>query len=76
MTPPNGNLLLRSDEVADLLNTTVRTVQNWANSGRLPAVRVPDGTGDWRFRRADIERYLDGDQEIVESDRFQKAPNG
>lgn len=35
--------LLRSADVAGLFHVTVRTVANWASSGRLPSVRTVGG---------------------------------
>ncbi|MBM3956549.1 MAG: helix-turn-helix domain-containing protein [Gemmatimonadetes bacterium] len=32
------------------------TVRLWAREGRLPAVRIGNR---WRFRRADLDRWLD-----------------
>ena len=49
--------LLLVNEVAQLLNVHPSTVKRWADRGLLPCYRL--GTrGDRRFRRIDIEDFL------------------
>jgi excisionase family DNA binding protein len=49
---------LKKADVARLLNVSPRTLDRWARSGRLPPpVRLSDRT--LRFRRSDIQKYLD-----------------
>jgi len=48
--------LLTLEEVADRLRVSVRTVKQWANSDELPGGKVG---GSWRFRRSDVEAWLD-----------------
>ncbi len=38
--PPESDPLLTTAEVADLLNISPRTVEDWRLDGRLPAVKV------------------------------------
>lgn len=45
--------LCTSREAADYLGVNIKTVQRWADSGRLPAWRL--GTQYLRFRRSDVE---------------------
>lgn len=49
---------LTTSEVASRLfgGVSMRTVQLWAKTGKLPAVQTPGGT--WRFRREDIEAVV------------------
>lgn len=55
---PEGQHLLRSQEVAVLFDVTERTVINWAASGKLPALRTIGG--HLRFRRDDVMALLGG----------------
>ena len=49
-------MLCSSREAADYLGTSIKTIQRWAESGRLPAWRV--GNQYLRFRRGDVEAML------------------
>lgn len=53
---PDGETLLNIQQVADYLQLNHSTVYQWAQQGRLPAIKLG---GRWRFRRADIEEWLD-----------------
>ncbi len=44
-------------EVADYLRVNQRTVYRLAATRRLPSFKVG---ANWRFKRADIERWIDG----------------
>jgi len=46
---------LKTEEVLDCLKVTPRTVYRLIRTGDLPAVRVGR---QWRFRRADLEKWL------------------
>lgn len=49
------NRLLTCFEVADWLNMDEATVQRMSRAGKLPAVKIG---GRYRFRRADLEEWL------------------
>jgi excisionase family DNA binding protein len=49
--------ILTISEVSEYLKVTERTLYRLAHEGRLPAFRVG---GAWRFRRADLERWIAG----------------
>lgn len=51
--------ILRVTEVATLLRAAPRTVQLWAESGKLKAFKLGRG---WRFRREDVSGFLDDRQ--------------
>jgi excisionase family DNA binding protein len=53
---PDPEALLNIQQVADYLQLNHSTVYQWAQLGRLPAIKLG---GRWRFRRADIEEWLD-----------------
>ena len=54
----NRNLVafLTTEDVLGYLRVTPRTIYRLIRSGALPAVRIG---GQWRFRRSDINRWLD-----------------
>lgn len=51
--------LLKATEVAHLLNVHINTVRRWSNQNLLTAYRVGP-RGDRRFKKIDIERFLNG----------------
>jgi excisionase family DNA binding protein len=57
---PAERLLLSAPEVAGCLGIGVRTVWRLVATGELPApVRLP-GTRATRWRRADLDRFVEG----------------
>lgn len=52
---PNAEILTLK-EVADLLRVAEKTVYSMAQTKDLPAFKV---RGQWRFRREDIDRWID-----------------
>ncbi|NCT90218.1 helix-turn-helix domain-containing protein [Cellulomonas sp. APG4] len=46
-----------AEAVALLPGVTIRTLQRWADSGKVPSATLPSGRR--RFRRADIEALLE-----------------
>lgn len=53
---------LTTDEVLDYLQVNLRTVYRLIDAGKLPAVRVGR---QWRFRRKDIDAWLDRQHQAV-----------
>ncbi len=53
---PDSNSLLNVHQVAEYLQLNLSTVYQWAQQGRLPAIKLG---GRWRFRKADLDRWLD-----------------
>ncbi len=53
---PGHEAFLTTDEVLAYLQVNLRTVYRLIDAGKLPAVRVGR---QWRFRRADIDAWLD-----------------
>ena len=58
--PNAGDEVLTAEEAAELLRTDVATVSAMAENGTLPGRKVGD---DWRFARAAVLRWLEGDEE-------------
>ena len=54
---PNDENFLTTEEVLEYLQVNLRTVYRLIKAGKIPAVRVGR---QWRFRRRDIDRWLDG----------------
>jgi excisionase family DNA binding protein len=54
--------LLTVAEVAAVFRVDAKTINRWANGGRLRSVRTPGGAGPGhhRFSRTDIEALLNG----------------
>ncbi len=54
-----SNVMLTSTQVARILNLHINTVRRWSNQGILKAYRIGP-RGDRRFRREDIDSFLEG----------------
>jgi len=54
------NELMTIDEIADYLRVKKRTVYEWLKKGKIPAIKT---VGQWRFKKAQIDRWLDSHQE-------------
>ena len=57
---PEPEAFLTTDEVLAYLQVNLRTVYRLIDAGKLPAVRVGR---QWRFRRRDIDAWLDEQQQ-------------
>ena len=56
VAPANSQLeFLTASQVADLMNTTTRSVQSWAKNGTLPSLRIG---AEYRFKRDDVVAWL------------------
>lgn len=62
----NEEKLLDAKAVADMMGIHWRTVIRLAESGQLPAYKV---ARQWRFRRSDVEEYLERQRYRPQSDR-------
>lgn len=52
MTPDR---LIGSQEAAQLLHCSVRTLHRWVGAGKLPAQKLPGETGAYLFRVEDLD---------------------
>jgi excisionase family DNA binding protein len=52
--------LLTTAEAARMLRVSQKTIGRWVRLGQLPAVRLP--SGQFRIKRAEVERLLASDQ--------------
>jgi excisionase family DNA binding protein len=50
--------LLTLQQVSELLNVHPNTLRRWCNQGKIPVLRL-SVRGDRRFKREDIQLYLD-----------------
>ncbi|HHH42343.1 MAG TPA: helix-turn-helix domain-containing protein, partial [Chloroflexi bacterium] len=58
--PPGEQEWISLSEAAELLGVHPNTLRHWADQGEFPSVRTPGGHR--RFRRADVEAYLNRSQ--------------
>lgn len=58
---PLSEPLQTADDVAQMLGVAPRTVYLWARTGSLPHFRLG---GAVRFRRSEIEQWLQGQREL------------
>jgi excisionase family DNA binding protein len=56
------DVFLTTEEVLEYLQVNLRTVYRLIKAGRIPAVRVGR---QWRFRKADIDLWLQGQQTMT-----------
>ena len=49
---------LTSEEAAEFLKVNVETMRRWARTGVIPAAKLGN-RGGFRFRREDLERFLE-----------------
>lgn len=54
---PTDDVFLTTEEVLEYLQVNLRTVYRLIKGGKIPAVRVGR---QWRFRKRDIDAWLDG----------------
>jgi excisionase family DNA binding protein len=62
--------ILTLPEVAQLLKVAEKTVYTITQRGELPAFKVG---GQWRFRRADLDSWIDGKTRRVDGQRERGA---
>ena len=59
------NPMLRTSDVARILNVHINTVRRWSNQGILKSYRI-GSRGDRRFRREDIDSFFSRDDKLKE----------
>jgi excisionase family DNA binding protein len=57
-----------SADVAEMLGSNIKQIQQMARDGRIPARRLP-GARKYRFLRDDIVEWLHSDATAIESDQ-------
>jgi excisionase family DNA binding protein len=60
-------------DVADYLKLAERTVYGYAQKGILPGIKICSA---WRFRKADIDRWLEEQRRITEESTSGKKRGG
>ena len=68
---PNDEVFLTTEEVLEYLQVNLRTVYRLIKAGKIPAVRVGR---QWRFRKRDIDAWLDSQRPARGGDRTGAAP--
>ena len=61
---PQQDTILTLKEVAAYLKLADRTVYLYAQTGKLPGIKFGSA---WRFRRADIDRWVEEQRRLTES---------
>lgn len=56
LDPMKQTPLITSRDLAAELCVSYQTMCSWSKSGKVPAIRMPDGS--WRYRRADIDAWI------------------
>ncbi len=68
--PADTATVMTVQEVADYLRVNQRTVYRLAATRKLPSFKVG---ANWRFKRADIERWIAGQMEETASNETSKS---
>jgi len=67
----SDDIFLTTEEVLAYLQVNLRTVYRLIKAGKIPAVRVGR---QWRFRKRDIDAWLDGQQQAAHESRPAPPP--
>jgi excisionase family DNA binding protein len=70
---PNDEVFLTTEEVLEYLQVNLRTVYRLIKAGKIPAVRVGR---QWRFRKRDIDAWLDSQRSRNEGPGIAAAAGG
>lgn len=68
---PTDEVFLTTEEVLEYLQVNLRTVYRLIKAGKIPAVRVGR---QWRFRKRDIDAWLDSQRSARPSEALPGAP--
>ena len=60
----NSDNMLRTRQVAELLNVHINTVRRWSSEGIIKSYRIGPRR-DRRFRREDVVRYLENSTQTI-----------
>jgi excisionase family DNA binding protein len=66
------NQVLTIKQVAEYLQVTEKTIYTLVQEGNIPAFKV---RGQWRFKREDIERWIEENKESSKKERADKENN-
>jgi len=69
-TTDSDEEILTLDEVAAFLKAGKRTVYRFAQNGDMPAFKLG---GTWRFRRSELERWIDKNSNQCPSTRKRRG---
>lgn len=58
-------------EVSELLSVHPNTVRTMAEDGRIAAFKTKGENGHWRFRKVDVDAFLDSKNEVVPGGKFE-----
>ena len=60
----DGQVIMTTNEVAELLKIHVGSVRKWSRSGMLKGYRLGD-RGDWRYLSGDVIAFLQGNNALL-----------
>lgn len=60
----DGQVIMTTNEVAELLKIHVGSVRKWSRSGMLKGYRLGD-RGDWRYLSGDVIAFLQGNNGLL-----------
>lgn len=62
--------LLTLDDIASLLSVSPRTVYDYAQKGKIPAIKI---LGQWRFKESDIVNWIESMQSKGGASNFESS---
>ncbi len=65
--------IMTLQEVAEYLKLAERTVYGYAQKGLVPGIKIGSA---WRFRKADIDVWLEQQRQVTERSTSSKKPKG
>jgi excisionase family DNA binding protein len=60
----DGQVIMTTNEVAELLKIHVGSVRKWSRTGMLKGYRLGD-RGDWRYLSGDVIAFLQGNNGLL-----------
>ena len=60
----DGQVIMTTNEVAELLKIHVGSVRKWSRTGMLKGYRLGD-RGDWRYLSGDVIAFLQGNNALL-----------
>jgi excisionase family DNA binding protein len=65
--------ILTLQELSAYLKITEKTLYGYAQKGKIPGIKIGSA---WRFRKSDIDGWLEEQRQLTESSRREGKPRG